>query len=107
MAAGKNSTTTTFNFIRRQGRHERLVAEVEIVLGEDAGILSGMKLVGGCIWRSDVGQLFVTLPSKAGKSGRYFEYLRPATPGNGAVKALKEEVLRQWEVMHLAEVSVA
>ena len=105
MAAEKNSTS--FHFTQRQRRHERLVAEVEIVFGEDAGVLSGMKLVGACIWRSDAGHLFVTLPAKAGKSGRYFEYLRPATPGNGTVKALKEEVLRQWEAVQGAEASVA
>jgi hypothetical protein len=39
MAAEKNSTpTTTFNFIQRQGRPEKLVAEVEIVFGEDAWV---------------------------------------------------------------------
>jgi hypothetical protein len=107
MGAANNSTTTTFHFTQRRGRHERLVAEVEIVFGEDAGILSGMKLVGGCIWRSNAGHLFVTLPAKASTSGRYFEYLRPATPGNGAVKALKEEVLRQWGDTQAAEASVA
>jgi len=100
MAAEKSSTpTTTFNFIQRQGRSEKLVAEVEIVFDDGAGVLSGMKLIGVCIWKSDKGQLFVTLPAKPGKAGRYFEYLRPATAGNGAAKAFKEEVLRQWEAM--------
>jgi len=107
MAAEKSSTpTTTFNFIRRQGRSEKLVAEVEIVFGDDAAVLSGMKLVGVCIWKSDTG-LFVTFPAKPGKSGRYFDYLRPATAGNGMVKALKDEVLRQWEAVQAVEASVA
>jgi len=106
MAADKTPTTTTFNFIQRQGRSEKLVAEVEIVFGED-GVLSGMKLVGICIWKSDQGHLFVTLPSKPGKSGRYFDYLRPAQPGNGTAKALREEVLHQWEAFQAAEPSVA
>ncbi len=98
MAAEKNSIpTTTFNFIQREGRSERLVAEVEIVFGEDAGVLFGIKLVGIGIWRSDKGHLFVTLPAKPGKGGRYFEYLRPARVGNGTPKALKDEILRQWE----------
>jgi DNA-binding cell septation regulator SpoVG len=101
MAAEKSSTPTTFNFIRRQGRSEKVVAEVEIVFGEDTGVLSGMKLVGVCIWKSDKG-LFVTFPARPGKGGRYFEYLRPATAGNGAAKALKEEVLRQWETIQAA-----
>ena len=84
MAAEKNSTpTTTFNLIQRPNRSEKVVAEVEIVFGEDAGVLSGMKFVGLCIWRSDTGHLFVTPPAKPGKGGRYFDYLRPATAGHG------------------------
>jgi hypothetical protein len=59
------------------------------------------------IWRSDMGHLFVTLPAKPGKSGRYFDYLRPAKAGNGTVKALKEQILRQWEAVRAAETSVA
>jgi hypothetical protein len=66
-----------------------------------------MKLVGVCIWASDKGHLFVTLPAKPGKSGRYFEYLRPAKPGNGLATALKKEVLRQWEGRLAADASVA
>jgi len=65
-----------------------------------------MKLVGICIWRSDKG-LFVTLPAKPGKGGRYFDYLRAATAGNGTVKARKNEVLREWEAVQAAEASVA
>jgi hypothetical protein len=49
----------------------------------------------------------VTLPAKPGKGGRYFEYLRPAAAGNEAAKALKQEVLRQWETRKGAEASVA
>lgn len=97
MAARKSSTQTTLNFIRRQGRSEKLLAEVEIVFAENAGVVSGMKLVGICIWKSDKGHLFVTLPAKPGKGGRYFDYLRPAVAGNARPKALKQEVLRQWE----------
>jgi hypothetical protein len=102
MAAEKSSTPTTFTFIQRQGRSEKLVVEVEIVFGEDTGVLSGMTLVGVCIWASDKGHLFVTLPAKPGKGGRYVEYLRPAAAGNGAAKTLKEEVLRQWETIQAA-----
>jgi hypothetical protein len=108
MAAERNSTpTTTFTFIQRQGRPEKLVAEVEIVFDEDAGVLFGIKLVGICIWRSDKGHLFVTLPAKPGRGGRYFEYLRPARVGNGTPKALKDEILRQWEAAKPAGTSAA
>jgi DNA-binding cell septation regulator SpoVG len=76
------------------------------VFGGDVGGLSGMKLVSVCIWKSDKG-LFVTFPARPGKGGRYFEYLRPATAGNGAAKALRDEVLRQWETRKAGEASVA
>jgi DNA-binding cell septation regulator SpoVG len=105
--AAEKSSTPTLNFIQRQGRSEKLVAEVEIVFGEDVVVLFGLTLVGICIWKTDKGQLFVTLPAKAGKNGRYFDYLRPALAGNGTVKALKEEVLRQWEAIQAGEASVA
>ena len=49
MAAEKNPTPTTFTFVQREGRSEKLVAEVEIVFGEDTGVLFGIKLVGICI----------------------------------------------------------
>ena len=97
MAAEKNPIPTTFTFVQREGRTERLVAEVEIVFGSESGVLFGIKLVGTCIWRSDKGHLFVTLPARPGKEGRYFEYLRPARAGNGSPKGLKDEILRQWE----------
>ncbi len=97
MAAEKSPTPITFAFVQREGRSQKLVAEVEIVFGEGAGVLFGIKLVGICIWRSDKGHLFVTLPAKPGKEGRYFEYLRPARVGYGTPKALKDEILRQWE----------
>ncbi len=93
----QKSSTPTLKFVRREGRSEKLVAEVEIVFGDNGGILSGMKLVGLCVWRSDEGQPFVTLPARPGKGGRYFDYLRPATEGTRTTKAFKEEVLRQWE----------
>ena len=107
MAAEKNSNPITFTFIQHEGRSEKLVAEVEIVFGEDAGLLFGIKLVGSCIWRSDKGHLYVTLPAKPGKGGRYFEYLRPARVGNGMPKTLKEEILRQWEAARAAGTSAA
>jgi hypothetical protein len=81
---------------------EKLVTEVEIVFGPNGGILSGMKLVGLCIWKSDEGRLFVTLPARVGKGGRYFDYLRPAMPGNRTTETFKREVLRQWEASRAA-----
>ncbi len=105
VASWNGSTLTTLNFIRRKGRLEKLVAEVEIVFGPNGGILSGMKLVGLCIWKSDEGGLFVTLPARVGKGGRYFDYLRPAMPGNRTTEAFKEEVLRQWGASQAAGAS--
>jgi hypothetical protein len=104
MPAEKNSPPPPSSSVQREGRSEKLVAEVEIVFGGDAGVLFGIKLVGTCIWKSDKGHLYVTLPAKPGKDGRYFEYLRPARVGNGSPKALKDEILRQWETCGRPEV---
>jgi DNA-binding cell septation regulator SpoVG len=66
-----------------------------------------MKLVGVRIWKSESGPFFVTLPAKPGKSGRYFDYLRPAKRGNGTAKALKEAIVREWEALQVVAGSVA
>ncbi len=43
MAAEKNPTPTTFTFLQREGRSEKLVAEVELVFGE--GKSETMKMI--------------------------------------------------------------
>jgi hypothetical protein len=83
------------------------VAEVEIVFGEDAGVLSGMKLVGVRIWKSDMGRLFVTLPAKPGKSGATSTTCDPRSPATGRRRPSSTAILREWEAMHAAEASVA
>ncbi len=55
------------NFVQREQGPERLVTEAEIVFEEPA--LSGLKLVGFCLWRSPEGEIYVTFPSRAFGSG--------------------------------------
>jgi hypothetical protein len=47
-----------------------------------------------------------TRGENAGKGGRYFDYQRPATAGNGATKALEEEALREREAGQTVSASV-
>ena len=85
---------TTFNFIQRENGPDRLVTEVELNFEADG--LTGLKLVGFCIWKSPEGEFYVTFPSRAfgaGNERRYFDYLRGVDGGNGAVKALKEAII--------------
>jgi hypothetical protein len=96
------STDVTFNFVQREGSHpERLVSEAELVFPATAGLLAGMKLVGFCLWRSPEGEIYVTFPSRAFGAGndqrRYFDYLRPAEPGNGSAKALKDAIVAAYK----------
>lgn len=88
------------NFVQREGNPERLVAEAEIVFGEDCGPLAGMKLVGFSLWRSPDGEVYVTFPSRAFGSGsdrRFFDYLRSVDGNADATKAVKAWIKEQWE----------
>lgn len=78
---------------------ERAVAEAEVVFGDDAGPLSGLKLVGFTIWRSPEDELYVTLPSRAfgiGSERRYFDFLRSTDGNHTKTKTLKAWVLEEW-----------
>ncbi len=94
------STDVTFNFVQREGS-ERLVCEAELVFPATAGILAGLKLVGFSLWKSPEGEIYVTFPSRAFGAGtdqrRYFDYLRPAEPGNGSAKALKDAIVAAYK----------
>ena len=46
-------------FVAKENGPERLVCDAEIVFGEDAGPLSGMKLVGFSLWRTADGDVYV------------------------------------------------
>jgi hypothetical protein len=95
------STDVTFNFVQREGGPERLVSEAELVFPATAGILAGLKLVGFSLWKSPEGEIYVTFPSRAFGAGsdqrRYFDYLRPAEPGNGSAKALKDAIVAAYK----------
>jgi hypothetical protein len=95
----------TFNFIQRENGPDRLVTEVE--LNFDADGLTGLKLVGFCIWKSPEGELYVTFPSRAFSAGnerRFFDYVRPVEASNGATKALKEAIIAAYKA-HAGDVA--
>jgi len=51
------------HFVARDGGPERLVIEAEIHFEE--GPLTGMRLVGFCLWKGPDGEVYVTFPSRA------------------------------------------
>ena len=68
-------------FVTKENAPERLVCEAELIFDDNLGPLTGMKLVGFCLWRSPEGEVYVTFPSRAfgaGNERRYFDYLRSA-----------------------------
>ena len=104
--AKKQSPTTTdtvvngparVDFIARENGPERLVCEAEVLFGN--GPLSGMKLVGFCLWRSAEGEIYVTLPSRAfgaGSDRRYFDYLRAVDASGETIKRVKAWILDEY-----------
>jgi hypothetical protein len=87
-------------FVERETRPERLVCEAELVFGEEAGPLAGMKLVGFSLWRNaETGEVFVTFPSRSsvvGNERRFFDYLRSAEGVAGDAKRVKEWILQEF-----------
>jgi hypothetical protein len=83
-------------FVKRENGPERLVAEAEILFGEESGPLAGMKLVGFSVWRSPDGEAFVTFPSRAfgtATERRFFDYLRSVDATSEGPKRVKEWIL--------------
>ncbi len=86
-------------FVEKENRPERLVCEAELIFGEEAGPLMGMKLVGFSLWRSPEGEVFVTFPSRAigvGNDRRFFDYLRSAEGTAADAKRVKEWILTEF-----------
>jgi hypothetical protein len=86
-------------FVEKEGRPERLVCEAELIFGEEAGPLMGMKLVGFSLWRSPEGEVFVTFPSRAtgvGNDRRFYDYLRSAEGTAADAKRVKEWILTEF-----------
>jgi hypothetical protein len=90
------------DFVARENGPERMVCEAELVFGEDAGPLSGLKLVGFTLWRSTENEVFVTFPSRAfgaGSDRRYFDFLRSTDGGIGPSRAFKVWILDQYALV--------
>ncbi len=76
----------------------KLVCEAE-VLFEEAGPLTGMKLVGFSLWKSPEGEVYVTFPSRAfgvGGERRFFDFLRSVEGSAAEAKRVKAWILDEY-----------
>ena len=92
-------------FVAKENGPERLVCDAEILFGDDAGPLSGMKLVGFSLWRTADGEVYVTFPSRAfgaGNERKYFDYLRSAEAASGEVKRVKDWIMDEYRASRAA-----
>src|SRR5205809_3843524 len=86
-------------FVTKENAPERLVCEAELIFDDNLGPLTGMKLVGFCLWRSPEGEVYVTFPSRAfgaGNERRYFDYLRAVDASGETVKRVKAWILEEY-----------
>lgn len=82
-------------FVDRENGPKNLIAEAEILFEEGDGLLAGLKLVGFSLWRSEEGEVTVTVPARSWSDGagrRYFDLLRAGGGGPEAVKRLKATI---------------
>ncbi len=87
------------SFVTKDGGPERLVCDAEVLFGEEAGPLAGMKLVGFSLWRGAEGDVFVSFPSRAfgvGNERRYFDYLRSGEGLAADARRVKEWILEEY-----------
>jgi len=92
-------------FVTKENAPDRLVCEAELIFDDNVGPLTGMKLVGFCLWRSPEGEVYVTFPSRAfgaGNERRYFDYLRSAEGSPGEVKRVKTWILEEYKTSQYA-----
>jgi hypothetical protein len=97
--------TMRVQFVAKENGPERLVCDAEILFGEDAGPLSGMKLVGFSLWRTADGDVYVTFPSRAfgvGNERKYYDYLRSVESASGEVKRVKDWILDEYRASRAA-----
>jgi hypothetical protein len=86
-------------FLTRESGPEKLVCDAEVVFDDEAGPLSGMKLVGFALWKGAEGEVYVTFPSRAFGTGgerRFFDYLRSAEGDPATSRRVKEWILEEY-----------
>ena len=91
------------HFVAREGGPARLVIEAEIHFEE--GPLTGMRLVGFCLWKGPDGEVYVTFPSRAfgvGGERRYFDFLRAIEGDGETVKRVKAWILSEYRKVEVA-----
>jgi hypothetical protein len=85
-------------FVERENGPDKLVCEAE-VLFDEAGPLTGMKLVGFSLWKSPEGEVYVTFPSRAfgvGGERRFFDFLRSVEGSAAEAKRVKAWILDEY-----------
>ena len=83
-------------FIDKENGPRNLIAEAEMLFEEADGLMAGLKLVGFSLWRTEKGELAVTVPARTfGGPGerKFFDLLRAGEGGGDAVRRLKSAIL--------------
>src|SRR6187431_2614648 len=92
-------------FVAKDNGPERLICDAELVFGEEAGPLAGMKLVGFSLWTAAEGEVSVTFPSRAfGTAGerRFFDYLRSVEGIAADSRRVKDWILEEFRASRRA-----
>jgi hypothetical protein len=81
-----------------------MLAEAEVIFEADAGLLSGLKLVGFAIWeRRDEGKhvTFPARPYSVNGVRRSFALLRPSTEDRSAQDAIRNRILDAYNSLEV------
>lgn len=89
-------------FITREHGPKNLIAEAEIHFqdGIDSDAMTGLKLIGFTLWKTEGGNITVTLPSRSwGDPGgrKFFDLLRAGDGGSESVRRIKASILAAYE----------
>ena len=75
------------------------LAEAEVIFENEAGLLSGLKLIGFSVWERRDGGRNVTFPARqysVNGERRSFALLRPATGEPSAQEAIRDVILEAY-----------
>ena len=81
------------------------LADAEVVFEADAGLLTGLKLIGFAIWERRAGGRNVTFPARqysVNGERRSFALLRPANGEANAQEAIRDAILEAYSRLEAA-----
>jgi hypothetical protein len=84
-----------------KGNPPRKLADVELIFGDDAGLLSGLKLIGSAVWERRDGGRNVTFPARqysVNGERRSFALLRPASGEPSAQEPIRDAILEAYSL---------